>query len=151
MMPTPGPEELMRRAIAVARRNPRYPFGALLVHRGSGQVLAEGVNRAAENPTWHGEIDAMNRCAEAHPGIDWTELALYSTAEPCAMCQAAVCWAGIGLRVRHFDPLSATAGLAAEVVQRAPFHRCQVQGGVLESACNSLFEEATRLTSEART
>lgn len=41
----------MRRAIAVAQRNPRYPFGALLVHRGSGQVLAEGINREAQNPT----------------------------------------------------------------------------------------------------
>jgi tRNA(adenine34) deaminase len=74
------------------------------------------------------------------------------------MCQAAVCWAGIGLvvfgtSIRFLQRLGwrQIDILAAEVVQRAPFHRCQVQGGVLESACNSLFEEATRLTSEART
>jgi tRNA(Arg) A34 adenosine deaminase TadA len=56
-------EEYMRLAIAIARRNQPAPFGAILIHRRTGEVVAEGLNRWQENPTWHGEIDAINRCA----------------------------------------------------------------------------------------
>ena len=47
------------------------------------------------NPIWHGEIDVINRLAEAHPNIDGTQLVLYTTAESCPMCQSAVVWTGI--------------------------------------------------------
>jgi len=87
---TAGHEGFMRRAIALAGNNPKYPFGALLVDAAKGSVVAEGWNRSAQNPTWHGEIDAINQCAAKHPAIDWTKLILYTTAEPCPMCQSAV-------------------------------------------------------------
>jgi tRNA(Arg) A34 adenosine deaminase TadA len=36
----------MRWAIEVARGNPDAPFGAVIVDRETGEVLAEGLNRA---------------------------------------------------------------------------------------------------------
>src|ERR1041385_6676613 len=87
-------ERHMKTAIRLGGNNPKYPFRALLVDQ-KGAVVAEGWNRSVHNPTWHGEMDAINKCAAAHPKIDWTELTLYTTAEPCAMCQGAVAWAGI--------------------------------------------------------
>src|SRR5262249_7299282 len=88
-------EAFMRLAIALARRVPDLPFGAVLVLHDTGEVVAEGWNRSVENLTWHGEIDAINRCASAGPDIDWGRLTLYTTAEPCPMCMAAILWAGI--------------------------------------------------------
>src|SRR3954471_15420689 len=89
-------ERFMRRAIELGLASPRLPFGAVIVRGETGEVVAEGRNHSADAPIWHGEIDAIHRCARAHPGIDWSRLTLYSTAEPCPMCQSAILWAGIG-------------------------------------------------------
>ena len=38
-------EHYMRRAIELGKQNPRLPFGALIVDRVTGEILAEGWNR----------------------------------------------------------------------------------------------------------
>jgi guanine deaminase len=70
-------------------------FGTVIVQ--DGKIIGEGANRVvAENdPTWHGEIQAIrNACAKVGsfklPGAT-----LYTSAEPCPMCAAAAYWAGI--------------------------------------------------------
>ena len=138
-------ERHMRRAIELARQVPRLPFGAVLV-RDTGEVVAEGWNRTSINPIWHGEIDAIHRCALEHAGIDWSRLTLYTTAEPCPMCQGAILWAGIprvvfGTSIRHLQALGwHQIGIdSAEVVRRTPFAACSILGGVLEAECNALF------------
>ena len=88
-------EHYMRRVIELGKQNPRLPFGALIVDRVTGEILAEGWNRTEINPIWHGEIDAINRLAQARPTIDGTQLVLYTTAESCPMCQGAILWTGI--------------------------------------------------------
>src|ERR1041385_621243 len=75
----PDDERHMRRAIQLAGNVPKYPFGALLVDQ-KGVVVGEGWNRSVHNPTWHGEMDAINKCAASHPQINWTGLTLYTTA-----------------------------------------------------------------------
>src|SRR6185369_2097039 len=91
----PDDEKYMRRAIQLGGNNPKYPFGALLVDHKKSVIVAEGWNRSVQNPTWHGEMDAINKCAASDPKIDWANLTIYTTAEPCAMCQGAVAWSGI--------------------------------------------------------
>src|SRR5262245_35914853 len=81
----PEDEQYIRRAIRLTVNNPKYPFAAVLVDQ-QKRVVAEGWNRSVHNPTWHGEMDAINKCAASNPKIDWTKLTLYTTAEPCAMC-----------------------------------------------------------------
>lgn len=145
-------EDYMRQAIAMAQLAPKVPYGAVLVERATGNVVAKGVNRHMENPIFHGEIDAINRCAADHPAIDWLGLDLYTTAEPCAMCQSAVAWLGIG-RVFYGSsiPFLQRQGLrqidirAEEVARRAPFRTIEITGGLLEAECNQLFVEAARL------
>src|SRR5262249_26022757 len=85
----------LRRASAQAQHVPSLPCGGVLVRGPAGEVLAEGHNRTAASPTFHGEIDVIDRLAADQPGVDWASLVLYTTAEPCPMCQAAVEWAGI--------------------------------------------------------
>lgn len=138
----------MHRAIELARQVPRLPFGAVLVHRAAAAIVAEGWNRSAENPTWHGEVDAINRCA-AQPPVDWGGLVLYTTAEPCPMCQSAVLWAGIsevvfGTSIRSLQQRGwwQIDIESVEVVRRAPFRACTLRGGILESECDALFDAA---------
>lgn len=144
--PSHSHETYMRLAIAQAMRAPKYPFGAVLVNQRDGQVLAEGHNRADLNPTWHGEIDAINRCAARQTLVDWPSVALYTTAEPCPMCQSAILWAGIGTVVYGVSiPFLQRTGWrqidirAAEVAERAPFAAVEIIGGVLEAECEALF------------
>jgi len=144
----PDDERHMRRAVSLAKNNLKFPFAALLVDQ-QKEVVAEGWNRSVHNPTWHGEMDAINKCAASHPKIDWTKLTLYTTAEPCAMCQGAVAWAGIG-RVVFGSSIPFLKSLnwwaidirAEELARLASFHECKVVGGVLEEECNKLFRAA---------
>ena len=139
-------EAFMRRAIELARQVPAFPFGAVLVLHETGEAVAEGWNRSAENPTWHGEIDAINRCAQARPDIDWGRLTLYTTAEPCPMCMAAILWAGIprvvfGTSIRQLQRLGwhQIDITSEEVARRTPFRSCTIVGGVLAAECDALF------------
>lgn len=141
----------MRLAITVARRSPDAPFGAVLVDVSTGEVVAEGVNRWRENPAWHGEIDAINRCAAVRAGIAWSNLRLYTTAEPCCMCQGAILWAGIpdvifGTSIRTLIRLGwRQIDIAAEeVVRRSDVSPCRITGGILEAECDALFEAVGR-------
>jgi len=145
-------EEHMRRAIEMARRNPNAPFAALLVDGPTGQIVAAGVNRRRENPTYHGEIDAINRCIEEQPDIVWSRLRMYTTAEPCCMCQGAILWAGIpevvfGTSIRTLALLgwNQIEISAEEVARRAPFAVCALLGGILEDECDALFLAARQL------
>lgn len=147
--PQPDDERYMRRAVRLAANNPKYPFAAVLVDQKKGTVVSEGWNRSVHNPTWHGEMDAINKCAASHPKIDWTTLTLYTTAEPCAMCQGAVAWSGIsrvvfGSSIPFLKSLNWWAiDIRAEEVSRlSAFHKCTVVGGVLEQDCNQLFHKA---------
>lgn len=144
-------ERFMRRAIELGMRVPELPFGAVIVAGDTGAVVAEGWNRSAENPVWHGEIDAINGLVRSRPGFDGSNLLLYTTAEPCPMCQGAILWAGIGtvvfgssigfLQSRGWWQIDIQA---AEIIRRAPFRHCKLLGGVLETECNALFENPPR-------
>src|SRR5262249_3080939 len=94
-MPPPLRAPSVRRPMEQARGVPPLPFGAVLVRGATGEVPAEGHNRTAVSPTFHGEIDVINRLAADQPKVDWGSLVLYTTAEPCPMCQSAIEWAGI--------------------------------------------------------
>jgi tRNA(adenine34) deaminase len=144
-------EHFMRRAIELAKRAPQYPFGALIVRRDDGQCVGRGVNRSDLNPTYHGEMVAINDCAVRHRAEDWRGFDLYTTAEPCAMCQGAIEWAGIG-RVFFGTSIPYLQKLgwwqidlrAAEVSARAVFRDTLIVGGILEAECNALFAAACR-------
>ena len=147
----PADEQFMKRAIRLAANVLKHPFAAVLVDE-KGTVVAEGWNRSVHNPTWHGEMDAINKCATSSPKIDWTKLTLYTTAEPCAMCQGAVAWTGIkrvvfGSSIPFLKSLDWWAiDIRAEELSRlAKFRDCTVVGGVLEEDCNKLFHAALKI------
>ncbi len=143
-------QRFMRRAIDLAAHVPELPFGAVIADRDSGQILAEGWNKSSINPTWHGEIDAINSLAASNQTIDSTNLILFTTAEPCPMCQSAILWSGIEtvvfgtsirtLQARGWRQIDITA---AEVARRSPEWKCTIIGGVLQKECDALFADRT--------
>ena len=71
-------------------------MGAIVVK--DGQVIATGRNAPVEghDPTAHAEIVAMRRAATTLGNYRLTDLTLYVTLEPCAMCAGAISHARIG-------------------------------------------------------
>ena len=141
-------EDYMRIAIEIARGNARAPFGTVLVDPQKQSVMAAGLNDAAMNPIWPGEIDAIHRFAQ-HGDGRWSKLRLYTTAEPCCMCQAAIMWAGIpevvfGTSIEQLVQFGwQQFELTAErVAASAPFAECTIIGGVLADECDRLFQGA---------
>lgn len=142
-------ERYMRRAIELAGKVPEVPFGAVIVDRDTGTILSEGWNKTSVNPTWHGEIDAINTLASSGVCVKEKNLVFYTTAEPCPMCQAAILWTGIetvvfGTSIRSLQRLGwrQIDILAEEVVRRSPAWKCTLIGGVMENECDALFEWA---------
>lgn len=144
-------EGFMRLALAQAERNPNRPFGAVIVERGSGAVLAQAVNAVEVSPLLHGETAAIDACARAHRDVDWPALSLYTTAEPCPMCAAAIAWTRIGEVIVGSDtPTLAGLGIdqlhlaCADVLASAPFYRGRVIMGVLAADTDRMYVQWAR-------
>ncbi|MGA2806481.1 MAG: nucleoside deaminase [Terracidiphilus sp.] len=91
--------EFLRRAIALATGNvvsgAGGPFAALIVR--DGRIVGEGVNTvtATNDPTAHGEVNAIRAAAKALGTFTLAGCELYTSCEPCPMCLAAAYWARI--------------------------------------------------------
>lgn len=70
-------------------------FGTVIVR--DGKIIGEGRNRVVANndPTWHGEIEAIRNACGNEGSFKLDGAVLYTSAEPCPMCMAATYWAGI--------------------------------------------------------
>jgi tRNA(Arg) A34 adenosine deaminase TadA len=94
-------EEFMRRAIANSRKagiekRTGGAFGSVIVDR-QGQIIADGSNQVVANndPTWHGEMDAIRVAAARLKTNKLDGCILYTSSEPCPMCLATAYWAGL--------------------------------------------------------
>ncbi len=101
-----SPEDRMAVAISLSRQNVIHdsggPFGALVVEREAGKVIAVGVNRVepANCSSAHAEIMALSLAQQALAswnldGAGRGELELVTSCEPCAMCLGAIPWSGV--------------------------------------------------------
>ena len=96
MSSLPNPE-FLRRAIALATQNvvtgKGGPFAAVIVR--AGEVVGEGANSvtATNDPTAHGEVNAIRAACKALGTFTLAGCELYTSCEPCPMCLAAAYWA----------------------------------------------------------
>jgi len=92
-------ERFMRRAIDLGRRGADAghggPFGAVIVKQ--GEIVGEGWNQviAGNDPTAHGEIEAIRDACTRLGSFDLGGCDLYTSGEPCPMCLGAIYWARI--------------------------------------------------------
>ena len=91
--------KFMKLAIEEARKgiscNHGGPFGAVVVK--DGKVVAKGHNHVVANndPTCHGEIDAIRKACKKLGTFDLSGCEVYTTGYPCPMCLSAMLWANI--------------------------------------------------------
>lgn len=96
MSSLPNPE-FLRRAIALATENvvsgKGGPFAAVVVR--DGKIVGEAANTvtATNDPTAHGEVNAIRAACKALGAFSLTGCELYTSCEPCPMCLAACYWA----------------------------------------------------------
>ncbi len=71
------------------------PFGAVVVK--DGKIIGSGHNQVVKDldPTWHGEIAAIQAACKNLNSYDLSGADIYTTAEPCPMCLGACLWANI--------------------------------------------------------
>ena len=98
-MPAAPNPEFLRRAIELATQNvvtgAGGPFAALIVR--DSHIIAEAVNTvtATNDPTAHGEVNAIRAAARTLGTFTLAGCELYTSCQPCPMCLAAAYWARI--------------------------------------------------------
>ncbi|MFH1024960.1 MAG: nucleoside deaminase [Planctomycetota bacterium] len=134
-------ERFMRAALEEARKafaKGEAPIGAVAV-RGN-RIVGRGHNRrnALRDVTAHAEMMCL-RDLSRRRGLDFTlsDVTIYSTLEPCAMCSGAM----IHYRVRRCvygerDVLLGAAGSAMAILNRS---RVAVRGGILRAECRVIL------------
>ncbi|QRN02562.1 nucleoside deaminase [Legionella sp. MW5194] len=148
----PHVDHFMKETIEVARSNPMAPYGAIIVYD-DREILFKSVNSANNHPLMHGELSVIHALFSDGFDGDKSKLSLYSTAEPCPMCAAAVYWAMIP-KVFYGSSISFLHGLfgrqiqigAKEILTSTPnFYEVELVSGVMEEHCNDLFLKAKLL------
>ncbi len=91
---------MMLRAIELARQTSLIdkaggPFGCVIAK--DGEIIAEGANTvlADNDPTSHGEMNAIRNACKELGTHDLSGCTLYTTSEPCPMCYGAIWWARV--------------------------------------------------------
>ena len=139
-----SPEDFMRealRAAELALQKGEVPVGAVAVRE--GQIIARAHNEREHSlvPTAHAEVLALRRAAQALGTRRLTDVTLYVTLEPCAMCSGAIVAARLGGLV--YGAADAQRGCCGSLY-RIPEDPtldwfCPVQGGCLEEECAAML------------
>ncbi|HTY44836.1 MAG TPA: tRNA adenosine(34) deaminase TadA [Patescibacteria group bacterium] len=119
------------------------PVGAVIVH--DGKIVARGHNQVErlKDPTAHAEMLALTS-ATSHFGTKWlSQVSLYVTIEPCAMCAGAMVLARIkNLYFGAKDPKTGACGSVTNIVRHKKLnHRIKVTSGVLKDECGILLKD----------
>ena len=131
-----------------AAANGEAPIGAVVVDPTTGEVVSIGSNRpiADHDPTAHAEIVALREAARKLGNYRLTDLTLFVTLEPCAMCAGAISHARIGRLV--FGAEDAKGGAVVngtKFFEQSTCHwRPRVDGGVLAEESSSLLKSFFR-------
>lgn len=146
--------ELMRLAIAEAKvgitNGHGGPFGAVVVK--DGKMIASGHNCVLRDndSTCHGEIVAIRKAEATLKTYDLSGCELYTTAEPCPMCLAAILWANIG-KVYYGCSVEDTEliGFRDKKFEKLLGERTELLGSFLEQRdrelCLQLFDEYNQI------
>jgi len=147
----PDDETLMRLALDEAREAARageVPIGALIYDPSSKTIISRAKNApiSLNDPSAHAEILALRAAGQVLGNYRLTDLWLYVTLEPCAMCAGAISHARIG-RVIYgaSDPKGGAVDHGAKFFAQATCHwRPEVTSGVLEAETSEVLKEFFR-------
>ena len=145
----------MKMAVESARegiqKNEGGPFGACIVLHEKILAVTHNTVLAEKDPTCHAEMNAIRAACKILGQFDLSGCEIFSTAEPCPMCLAAIYWAriskihiGVRRHVAHeygFDDDRFYQDLKLSMEQRP----IPASIGVLQEECHELFEEWKKL------
>lgn len=144
-------ERLMREAIDAAEfagSLGEVPIGAVVVDH-SGEILSVAGNRTRTDcdPTAHAEILALRRAAWVLGNYRLTDLTIYSTLEPCAMCAGALVHARVkkliyGAPDERFGAVRSKFNLCETSSLN---HQIEIVTGILEAECTNLIQSFFRM------
>ena len=124
------------------------PVGAVVVDPATGEVVAVGANQpiGSHDPTAHAEIVALREAARKRGNYRLTDLTLFVTLEPCAMCAGAISHARIGRVVFGAeDPKGGAVVNGPCFFEQPTCHwRPKVEGGVLAEEAGDLLRRFFR-------
>ncbi|MEP6923900.1 MAG: tRNA adenosine(34) deaminase TadA [Pyrinomonadaceae bacterium] len=140
-------ERIMREAIYAAefaRSLDEIPIGAAIVDE-NGEILSVAGNRTRTDcdPTAHAEILALRRAAWVIGNYRLTNLTVYSTIEPCAMCAGALIHARIK-RLVYGAPDERFGAVRSkfELCNTSSLnHKIEITAGILENECKNLIQD----------
>ena len=142
-------ERWMRDALDAAREaqtRGEVPVGTCVVAKGTLIAVAGNRTRTDCDPTAHAEIVALREASRKLGNYRLTDVEVYSTIEPCAMCAGAL----IQARVKRLV-FGAADDRAGAVTSRFRIcdtdflnHRIDVRSGVLEMECRAIMQEFFR-------
>ncbi|MDD3669495.1 MAG: nucleoside deaminase [Alphaproteobacteria bacterium] len=137
---------IVEAALQQARRAYRadeVPVGAVVFDSRTGAIVARASNRveAAQNPTAHAEMRAIQKACQKLRTKFLTGYSLFVTLEPCAMCAGAIAWARLdALHYGAFDPKTGAVRQGAKVFsRRQTHHKPRVRGGIAAAECGGLM------------
>lgn len=118
------------------------PFGTAIVK--DGKIVAVGHNHVVSNndPTCHGEIDAIRKACKALGTFDLSGCELYTTSSPCLMCLGAILWANIdkvyyGCTIADAEEIGFRDNIFDKEIKEL---RQQIEKPLMREECLKLFE-----------
>ncbi len=118
------------------------PVGAVAVK--DGVIIGRGLNRREidRDPFSHAEFNAMKGAAQALGAWRLSDVTVYVTLEPCAMCAGALVQSRVSRLVfGAMDPKAGAVGSLYNLVQDARFnHRLEVTSGVMGAQCSEVLK-----------
>jgi len=144
----PEVDAWMDAALAEARlaiAHDDVPVGAIVVHRPTGEVVAQAHNERElrADPTAHAELLALRAASEVNGTWRLDAHALVVTLEPCPMCAGAAWAARVPVLVYGAaDPKAGAAGSLYNFAADPRLnHATEIVGGVRADECGALLSE----------
>ncbi len=117
------------------------PVGAVAVRGGEIIARAHNEREISTDPTAHAEILALRRAAEALGSRRLSDVTLYVTLEPCAMCAGAIVAAKLGrLLYGAADEQRGCCGSLYRITEDPALDWfCEARGGILAEECAEIL------------
>lgn len=118
------------------------PVGAIVVY--NNEIISRTHNLVETNkdPTAHAEILALKESSNVLNTNRLTEIQLYVTLEPCAMCAGAILQAHIQrLIFGAYDDRIGAVGSLYDII-RTPAYKTDIEvvGGIMQNECSALLK-----------
>ena len=123
------------------------PFGAVVVK--DGKVIAKGHNKVLLNndPTCHGEIDAIRKACKKLGTFDLDGCEIYTTGYPCPMCFGAIMWSSIdriyyGCDLKENEEIGFSDKVFDKTTKKEKMQICE---RIDHKECRELFEDYSKI------